>query len=64
VLPVNGSAVSFSRIAIPGPLTFFEEFARSFNDADLVLLHRVYSAGEKPLEGITSEALARASAKN
>ncbi|MGB4124894.1 MAG: cyanophycin synthetase, partial [Dethiobacteria bacterium] len=38
---------------------FFEEFARSFNDADLVLLHRVYSAGEKPLEGITSEALAR-----
>ena len=38
---------------------FFEEFARSFNDADLVLLHRIYSAGEKPLEGITSEALAR-----
>lgn len=38
---------------------FFEEFARSFSDADLVLLHRIYSAGEKPREGITSEALAR-----
>ncbi len=38
---------------------FFEEFARSFDDADLVLLHRIYSAGEKPREGITSEALAR-----
>lgn len=38
---------------------FFEEFARSFADADLVLLHRIYSAGEKPVEGITAAALAR-----
>jgi len=38
---------------------FFEEFARSFADADLVLLHRIYSAGEKPREGISSAALAR-----
>ena len=38
---------------------FFEEFARSFSDADLILLHRIYPAGEKPLEGITSAALAR-----
>lgn len=38
---------------------FFEEFVRAFDDADMVLLHRIYSAGEKPLEGITSAALAR-----
>ncbi len=38
---------------------FFEEFAHSFGDADLVLLHQIYPAGEKPREGITSEALAR-----
>lgn len=38
---------------------FFEEFARSFEDADLVLLHQIYSAGEKPREGITPAALAR-----
>lgn len=37
---------------------FFEDFARSFTDADLVLLHRIYSAGEEPLEGVTSGALA------
>ena len=37
---------------------FFEEFARSFEEAELVLLHRIYSAGEKPIEGITSSALA------
>lgn len=38
---------------------FFEEFARSFGDADLVLLHRIYPAGEEPIEGISSAALAR-----
>ncbi|MEW5784936.1 MAG: UDP-N-acetylmuramate--L-alanine ligase [Bacillota bacterium] len=38
---------------------FFEEFARAFSDADLVLLHRIYPAGEKPVDGITAEALAR-----
>jgi UDP-N-acetylmuramate--alanine ligase len=38
---------------------FFEEFAHSFTDADLVLLHKIYPAGEKPREGITSAALAR-----
>ncbi len=37
---------------------FFEEFARSFEGADLVLLHRIYSAGEKPIEGISSNTLA------
>lgn len=38
---------------------FFEEFARSFTDADMVMLHRIYSAGEKPREGITAAALAQ-----
>ena len=38
---------------------FFEEFARSFSGADLILLHRIYPAGEKPVEGISSAALAR-----
>lgn len=38
---------------------FFEEFASSFADADLVLLHRIYSAGEEPVEGVSAAALAR-----
>ncbi len=37
---------------------FFDEFARSFADADLLLLHSVYSAGEVPIPGATSEHLA------
>ena len=38
----------------------FQEFAKSFYDADKVLLCDVFPAGEKPLEGVSSEALARA----
>lgn len=38
---------------------FFEDFARSFHEADLVLLHDIYPAGEKPIAGVSSEALAR-----
>ncbi len=34
-----------------------EEFAVSFGDADHLLLLDIYAAGERPLEGITSEAL-------
>lgn len=37
---------------------FFDEFARSFTDADLLLLHSVYPAGEVPIPGATSEYLA------
>lgn len=37
---------------------FLEEFARSFSDADLVLLHSVFPAGEAPIPGATSVALA------
>ena len=35
-----------------------EEFSRAFKDSDLLFLHSVYSAGESPLPGATSEALA------
>ncbi|MCH2109647.1 MAG: UDP-N-acetylmuramate--L-alanine ligase [Polyangiaceae bacterium] len=38
----------------------FEDFARSFNDADEVLLVDVYAAGEKSIEGADSPHLAEA----
>jgi UDP-N-acetylmuramate--alanine ligase len=38
----------------------FQEFARSFYDADKVILCDVFPAGEKPIEGVTSEALVKA----
>ena len=38
--------------------SFIDQFARVFTDADLVLLHSVYSAGEAPIPGATAVALA------
>ena len=38
----------------------FDEFTRSFNKADLVLVTEVYPAGEKPIEGATGKELADA----
>jgi UDP-N-acetylmuramate--alanine ligase len=38
----------------------FQEFARSFYDADRVVMCDVFAAGEKPIDGITTEALVRA----
>ncbi len=35
-----------------------EEFETAFNDADILLLLDIYPAGEKPVEGVSSEALA------
>lgn len=35
--------------------TFLSEFAKSFGDADLVVITDIYSAGEPNLEGITGE---------
>ena len=35
----------------------FEDFARSFDDADTVLITEIYPAGEAPIEGVTSSAL-------
>jgi UDP-N-acetylmuramate--alanine ligase len=37
-----------------------KEFATSFNDADVVFLSSVYAAGEDPIPGATSDALAEA----
>jgi UDP-N-acetylmuramate--alanine ligase len=36
------------------------EFARAFNDAEVLLLTDIYAAGEEPIPGATSEALAEA----
>jgi UDP-N-acetylmuramate--alanine ligase len=38
----------------------FEEFARSFNQADLLFLADVYGAGEPAIEGVDSQSLAEA----
>ncbi|MFB3829094.1 MAG: UDP-N-acetylmuramate--L-alanine ligase [Bryobacteraceae bacterium] len=35
-----------------------DEFARAFNEADTVFLLDIYAASEKPIEGVTAEALA------
>ena len=35
-----------------------DEFARSFHSADHVYLLDIYAASEKPIEGVSSEALA------
>lgn len=37
----------------------FEDFARSFNLADIVVVTDIYAAGEQPIEGVTAEALAQ-----
>jgi UDP-N-acetylmuramate--alanine ligase len=36
-----------------------EDFERSFNDADLLIVLDIYPAGEEPIEGIDSDRLAR-----
>jgi UDP-N-acetylmuramate--alanine ligase len=36
----------------------WDEFVRAFNEADVLALVDVYAAGEAPVTGITSEALA------
>ena len=35
-----------------------DEFARAFHSADRVVLLDIYAASEKPIEGVTAEALA------
>ncbi|MDN2580593.1 UDP-N-acetylmuramate--L-alanine ligase [Aquibium sp. ELW1220] len=50
-------------IAIAQPHRFtrlrdlFDDFSSCFNEADTVMIAPVYTAGEEPIEGITSEAL-------
>jgi UDP-N-acetylmuramate--alanine ligase len=38
----------------------FKEFAKAFADADAVIVTPVYTAGEKPIEGITHETICEA----
>jgi len=38
----------------------WDEFLRSFNDADILVMTDIYAAGEQPIEGITGEKLAEA----
>jgi UDP-N-acetylmuramate--alanine ligase len=35
-----------------------DEFARAFNQADSLFLMDIYAASEKPIEGVTAQALA------
>jgi UDP-N-acetylmuramate--alanine ligase len=42
----------------------FHEFARSFYDADKVVMCDVFAAGEAPIEGISSEALVKTIGQN
>ncbi len=44
--------------------TFLEEFANAFQDADLVVVTDIYSAGETAIEGINGEKLAKEIAKH
>jgi UDP-N-acetylmuramate--alanine ligase len=63
VLKAARSAASGRVIAIAQPHRYtrlhdlFEDFAVCFNDADTVAIAPVYSAGEEPIEGATSDAL-------
>ena len=42
----------------------FDDFALSFNQTDLLFVSDIYAAGEKPIEGISSEALVEAIASH
>jgi UDP-N-acetylmuramate--alanine ligase len=44
--------------------SLWDDFTRSFNKADVVLVLDIYAAGEKPLPGISSELLAKAIAEH
>jgi UDP-N-acetylmuramate--alanine ligase len=38
--------------------TFYKDFARSFDDADVVVITDVYPAREEPIEGVTGDLIA------
>jgi UDP-N-acetylmuramate--alanine ligase len=64
VLSAARESASGRVIAVVQPHRFtrlrdlMEEFKGAFNDADVVFVAPVYAAGEEPIDGITSEALA------
>jgi UDP-N-acetylmuramate--alanine ligase len=37
----------------------FDDFTRAFNDADVLFLADIYAAGEKPIDGVSADTLAR-----
>ena len=63
VLSAARDACSGRVIAIAQPHRYtrledlFDEFAACFKDADVVAIAPVFSAGEEPIEGVTSEEL-------
>ena len=63
VLRAAREAASGRVVAIAQPHRFtrlaslFDDFSTCFNDADTVLIAPVYTAGEDPIEGVTSETL-------
>ena len=63
VLKAARAGASGKVIAIKQPHRFtrlqslFSDFCSCFNDADVVMVAPVYSAGEAPIEGVSSEAL-------
>lgn len=69
-LRVDGSEALQRSIAIFQPhrysraQTFMSEFATAFQDADLVVVTDIYSAGENSIEGINGEILAAEIAKH
>lgn len=66
VLKAARQVTSGKVIAVVQPHRFtrlqalFDDFARCFNDADVVAIADVYTAGEAPIDGIDSDALVRA----
>jgi len=65
VLKAARDATQDKVIAIAQPHRFtrlhdlFDEFSGCFNDADTILIAPVYAAGEDPIEGVNSQALAQ-----
>jgi hypothetical protein len=52
-LPLDAAVTDDDTIA----RDLFDEFSSCFNEADTVMITPVYTAGEEPIEGITSETL-------
>ena len=65
VLKAAREATQGRVIAIAQPHRFtrlhdlFDEFSACFNDADTIMVSPVYPAGEEPIEGVNSQALAQ-----
>jgi UDP-N-acetylmuramate--alanine ligase len=53
----DGSSPRFSRTASRRLRDSWDEFTRAFHHADSLVMCDVFAAGEKPIDGITSQAL-------